>query len=471
MSKHKPILTILIIFLLVKLLYFTQYMVVLWDEAVYIGIGKHLYSLGNIGLFESIRPLFLPLMTGAIWKSGLDVIIYSKLLALIFSILYIYLTYLLAEEIFNKKIAILASILVAITPIFFFQSIFVMAGIPSTFFGLLAIYFFVKKKSLFLVGAIAALSFLTRFPQGLIFTSLLLLILLNSKNKIKDCLKLTSSFIIITLPYLIFNYMTQKNIFAPLLSASEHQSNIAHSVITQNPWSYLYNIFFYLIEAFQQNIFLILIILGVIYIIKKKHHFNIKIQSLFIPSILLLIYLTAIINKQPRFLLVLLPFFCIIASYAFVKSLKYIISFSKTKKRVFGSLLIILILATILTTTYKNYDTYGWRIDEETLFQKDFLKYFSDKDANCILTTDPVPVVYTDKKFIPYYNLIDQSLQTYIEHKNNCDYVIYSPDPFKCQFFGEECYTKREQLFNVISLERQQVFHNTYYGQNYYIFK
>ena len=35
-----------------------------WDSAVYLGMGKHIYSLGEVGLWESSRPLIWPLILG-----------------------------------------------------------------------------------------------------------------------------------------------------------------------------------------------------------------------------------------------------------------------------------------------------------------------------------------------------------------------------------------------------------------------
>lgn len=62
--RLKPIWWVLVFFVVAKLLFFTKFMVVLWDEAVYIGIGKFFLSLGSVGLFEPIRPIVLPLFLG-----------------------------------------------------------------------------------------------------------------------------------------------------------------------------------------------------------------------------------------------------------------------------------------------------------------------------------------------------------------------------------------------------------------------
>jgi hypothetical protein len=41
---------------------------VTWDESVYVGLGKYLYSNGASGIYEPFRPILLPLVLGALWK-------------------------------------------------------------------------------------------------------------------------------------------------------------------------------------------------------------------------------------------------------------------------------------------------------------------------------------------------------------------------------------------------------------------
>ena len=73
--KHirlKPIHWVLLVFSVVRLIHIlTKFHFILWDEAVYIGIGKFMFSYGSAGLFEIIRPLGLPLILGSLWSVGL----------------------------------------------------------------------------------------------------------------------------------------------------------------------------------------------------------------------------------------------------------------------------------------------------------------------------------------------------------------------------------------------------------------
>ncbi|MCH7516408.1 MAG: glycosyltransferase family 39 protein [Bacteroidetes bacterium] len=116
-----------------------------WDSSVYIGMGKYIYSAGNSGLYEASRPLVWHLILGFFWKLGFDVILFGKISVLLFGIGTIILTYLIAHELFDKKIALLSSLLLIFSPTFFLFNSVMLAGIPSAFFFLLGFYLFIKK--------------------------------------------------------------------------------------------------------------------------------------------------------------------------------------------------------------------------------------------------------------------------------------------------------------------------------------
>ena len=144
MIKNKKIFFILLLALLIRLFFLIfQYHDTWWDSAVYIGMGKYIFSNGSVGLWEPARPLIWPLFLGILWKLKLDVILFGRILLLFFSLGSIYLTYLIGKRIFNKKIALLAAALLSFTPTYLFYSTVLLSSIPSLFFGLLSVYFFI----------------------------------------------------------------------------------------------------------------------------------------------------------------------------------------------------------------------------------------------------------------------------------------------------------------------------------------
>ena len=78
-KRFNWIYVILFIYVMIYIIHLIQrYHFVLWDEAVYIGIGKYIWSAGNIGLWEEIRPLGLTFLFGAVWKLGFNPVIWDS---------------------------------------------------------------------------------------------------------------------------------------------------------------------------------------------------------------------------------------------------------------------------------------------------------------------------------------------------------------------------------------------------------
>ena len=71
---------IILLFLYIYFLHLDTNADLWWDSSVYIGMGKYIYSSGELGLYEASRPLIWPLILGFFWKLGLDVIFFGKLL-------------------------------------------------------------------------------------------------------------------------------------------------------------------------------------------------------------------------------------------------------------------------------------------------------------------------------------------------------------------------------------------------------
>jgi hypothetical protein len=84
-----------------------------------------------------------------------------------------------------------------------------------------------------------------------------------------------------------------------------------------------------------------------------------------------------------------------------------------------------------------------------------------------VLTTLPNPVAYSDIKFIPFYNNVDEAVLIYEKEKNNIDYILYSDEFYPC--FNDTCFKKRELLFE--SIKKNMMIFNLSYDQNYYVFE
>jgi len=438
---------ILIGFLLFKLNQLNYYHLAIWDESVYIGIGKYLYSGGEVGLLEDIRPIGLPLILGLLWKLGFNILKTGELVSILFGTGSIIMTYLVGKKLFNKKTGIICAVLLAFTPVFVYFSSFALTGIPSMFFSLIAIYSYLDKKY-FYSGIFSGISFLIRYPQGIIFGSL---IILSIKN-LKTTKKIIFGFLCIVIPLLIYNQIMYENFLQPFLSASAHQNNEVNSVIDSSILSKIYNLLYYAIELIKQNFLSLFFFISIFFYIKKKEKF------ILLP-ILYLLYFTLISNKQIRFSIVFLPLIYIFAINYLLEIIKKI----PLKHVLLISLICISLIYPLISIQKdtKLRGTYIPEIDDYYQFIKN--KQFQTK----ILSTDPTPVAYADINLIPAYSSVEDFNIEYQKYENNSA-IIYTTNYYPC--FNKKCNEQKINQIHKISKNRNLVYNESYFGQNYYIF-
>ena len=107
---------------------------VMWDESSFIAIGKFIYSSGQSGIWEDIRPPGLPLLLGFFWKVGLGNVFVYRAIGFLSALGVLFLTYLLGKEFMRPHFAALSAILVAFSPVFFLYSKIMMSDVISSFF-------------------------------------------------------------------------------------------------------------------------------------------------------------------------------------------------------------------------------------------------------------------------------------------------------------------------------------------------
>jgi hypothetical protein len=478
MIVNHPITFIVGIFIFVHILHLIyRYHFVLWDEAVYIGIGKYIWSLGNIGLWEAIRPLGFPLILGFFWKLGINQVFWGKIIEILFSTGCIYLVYSIANIIFNKRTAIIATLIFTITPVFFYNSLRLMTGIPSAFFILLTIYLFIRKKYL-ASGLATSLAFLFRYPGGLILIGCLGILILEfiltkkslvekTKKYLKNTMKYILGFLPIVISLFIFNYYMYGSILYPFIRASHHSGNLVHS--TQN---ILLNLFYYPFNLILQNHLLIISVIGIISIVytlyntlktnqNHKDITEIKNKSLILLSIIIfLAYFTYITNKQIRFSLLFLPLIAILAGHGIDLIINAIISIKtltpqKLLKIIPLLLIIMFSLYSVSFSLHNDYNQFNRFPVQKPPIVDEYYKFFPDGFNGTILTADPVHVAYSDIKMVPYYYSIEEGSAIYNKWTTNISLmkqvsaIVFIPTPFVC--FDIECEEKlRPDLFEAI---------------------
>lgn len=450
--KHKVFLLILLLLFIVKM--FSLFVVhdIWWDSSVYSGMGKYIFSFGEAGLWESSRPIIWPLFLGFFWKLGLDYILFGKLLAILFSLGILILTYLIAHDIFNKKVAIISSLFLALSQTFFLFNNILQTEIPSAFFVLLGFYFFVKKKYN-LSGLFLGIAFMTRFFQIFAFIPLILLLfylVVKKKESYRALFYFSLFFLIPVIPYFILNYFLYNDFFHPFLLQS--------FMTKYTGWVHHQPFDFYFINLLKENILVLFSLLALIFIFKKP---SLNKISLVLMFLFIFIPYNLAAQKEMRFLITMLPFLYILTSYGVL----YFVNILNKNKNLLLSLLLIIFL--ILSVPKLRFDRYEDNLD---VFY-DYVENIGVDDGLWI--SNPAFIAYSDKKaeliYYPVYN--SEKIDNLISNVGNAKHVLINTcDLLPCPLSDNSCAQKHINFIDLLKERFNMVLDTKHNSCDYYIF-
>lgn len=448
LKENKTVLLIILVFIFLYFFFFSSGL--WWDSAVYLGMGKSIFSSGNSGLWEASRPLVWPAVLGFIWKIGLSPVIFGKLIGIIFSIGCIYLTYLIGKECFNHKVALLASFFVAFTPVFFLESSKLLTGIPSTFFGLAAFYLFFKKRY-FYAGLFAGLAFMTRFLQLLIFIFLIVFLIFISvkKNLVKNLTFMFIGFCITVIPYLVLNLILYDNIIYPFL--------MQIFLTKYTGWQWWEPLSFYFINLIKQNFLVVFALIGGYLILRNKKRERMGLLAFFI---VFFIFYNLNVHKETRFIITFLPYLYLITAYGIF----YIIdSLGKKKFFLLWTVIIIWMLQIMPLIEIQHFD-------KDHIFYFDYIKSGDVSDGLWI--SNPVFIIESDKKAeLIYYPGFDSSrakeLQTEIL---DAKHILLRTCDIPCPPRDSNCPAEKGKFIDIIKSKFQKIYEKKEKDCEYYIF-
>src|SRR3989344_4816748 len=386
-STKQAIISVLLLSLAVRLFYLSLKHPLWWDSHIYIGMGKYLFSNGAMGIWESFRPLVHPIILGTFWKSGFNPIFSGKLLDLTFSLVAVYLTYLVGKKIFNRETGLIAALIFSLTPLFIMFTGLILTEPLAITLALSGVYLFLdgnKKWKLFLSGILLSLSFILGIKL------ILKLYPLNKEEvwgRVKQLITFSLGFGIVIIPYLLFNYYRYGNIFEPFLSGSQ--------IVTTSTWVYGSGITFYLTQFFFRNWIYLFFFVYLYYFIKEKHWKDTGKNVLMLSALLFLFYFTfQVPRKEVRYLVTVLPFLSVMVAYALIKIHYHLKSSSKPTLRpaAFIILCVLMTMIHIPTTLY---------FEKTPTFEQEILKIIADNNiTEPILTTDPALVSFADQEVV-----------------------------------------------------------------------
>lgn len=345
-----------------------------WDEAIYLMLSKSIVSKGNFGYFEDFRPVGWSFVLLPFYNVNNPIIMFS-VLSLIITILNLFLTYKIFDKIIGKLSALISLPLIFMYSSIYTNSIIGLSEHIAIFFALISLILYFKNHKITAV-IFSAFSFLSRFPFGLVFGSIIIteiisiltnffkirnqeknkkkktnfnkksyvkLNQINLKKQILSILLLILVFIIVISPYLIFMQVTRGSFLHPFIR-SVKVVNISGELDALPKGFYFKNLFF-------QVPILFLLPLSILLLKEKKK----EVFTILLISFLMLFYFSFSVDHKEMRYINLVVFLLIPLSVPSIKKLKAK-KISKHFKRDIISLVILLyLISLILEISFSSY--------------------------------------------------------------------------------------------------------------------
>ncbi len=288
-----------------------------WDETVYLSIADNIYAeheyVFNINDEEEFRaPVFPTMIAASYFLFGSSETV-ARLSVFAASLLFAFAVYYLGRKLYGVKIASSGALLAVAAPQFVFWSSKILSEATAVLFAaatLYVIYIVVeenRKKLYPLLGALFALSFLTKYPLGLLAVLFFAWALFRKKQKLFFCRQAVFgaiAFIVILTPWMYNSYDAYGSVFG----SASYNTYIVNDLHTGSPDMYAREFLPY------YGIIGALFLIGAAYSVLKK-----DMPGLFLASWFIIVFLAlsfAISEKQIRYLLIALPSIAILASRA-----------------------------------------------------------------------------------------------------------------------------------------------------------
>ncbi|MBC8500968.1 MAG: glycosyltransferase family 39 protein [Nanoarchaeota archaeon] len=445
----------LVIYFIIQLFGFKGFYSYGWDESVYMHMSDYIQSGGEIGLMETGRPVIFPIILIPFSQS----IFLLRLFILVLSIVTLWIFYLIGKKSLDSKLDWLFPALLAVFPFFFITSNSILSEIPTLFFHALCIYFFLNRKYT-LSGIFGSVAFLTRFQFGIYLPILFVAIFFFEKKN--NWFKHLSRYLLgvfVAIPLLFINvflfYKETSNFFLAMFYP--FISQLTESLVGY-AWFYKESVLFYPQHIFTWTFFSVFVLVGFAFLFYNKSKKNIFLAFLLIVSF---IYLIAYPQKVVRFLMLCVPWIVYFIAYGLIQTFKNI---EFDKKQLFIGLVLIILFANVLTTSYNRINEFHYAPKE---FYNEYLFALENKTEAKIIVA--FPMIKTKSKIdIGYYK---KGLSMYEKlNKEGYDYIFYSDHWFPCQEEDEKCHNFNKILGNYIHNNYDLYINYSLYGSDFLLY-
>jgi hypothetical protein len=374
------------------------------------------------------------LIIGAGWFFKINIVLFSRILTFLLSIVSIMLVFLVAKKIFSYRTAVFSAIIWSFSQIFFYLGFHEYTEIPAVTLALAAVLAFVCGRG-FIAGILLSLAFLMKFPAGTLLAVFVLCVLLQ-KNW-KRLLAVSAGFLVPAVPFFIFNQMMYGSILLPILEA--HRSIVqvvGCNILRYKPW---YQYFGWVIFDNVLNIFALW---GIAATLKNwKKQYVLPLFSVIIP----LAYFSLLHCRDYRYLVVFLPFVVLFSGKGIDAFVEWLENFKKIGKYAFPVAVIVVFAVSAVhgIIFYQHNELRNPDPAAERYYTWLETRHIDGE----IWSANPTVAAYTDQRINKiYYPVYGQETATdfnkYIEQNSerigailldNCGGgLICSPDDAKC---------------------------------------
>lgn len=238
---HLIILGVIVLALVVRLYFFflTQNQPLWWDESEYMLKGKSMFLGTPSTGWAAQREIVIPIIWGLLYKFVQSEFL-PRFLQIIVSLVTVFLTYVMGKEIYNKKIGIIASLIMSVNAIHLFFTVRLLIYHWPPLFFLLTFYCFwkgyVKKESkllLYLTPFVAAVGASIYSSVAFAGIAIFLYLLITEHFKFlkkKEIWMIGLIAFVSLLPYFIYSQLTYGNPIArfTLLQATAHNLDFSY---------------------------------------------------------------------------------------------------------------------------------------------------------------------------------------------------------------------------------------------------
>lgn len=393
-----------------------------WDEGVYLGLAKNLYSgkgyFINLGQ-ESFRPPFFPFLISVLWRLvGISEFSVRVLIGF-FAIFSVVLIYFFSKKLYGEEVAFWSALILSTSHMFLFYTFKILTETVFIFFSILSAFFyylaFEKDKRYFLMaGILMALSFLTRYPGMVLFAFYLVypLALPKGASIFKERLYWLGIvlFFVCLIPWF---WLNQVNYGSPIKALFVETQTVTGEWYV-GEWYYYFTHWFEMFGLI--GLFVVPgLIISLFKIKNKKHSF------ILVLTLISLLFFMLIPRKELRYLMHYLSFYVILFSIGLTELRKWFNS-----KRIIPIVAVFLCFLNFLAGVQMIfYDEEGGKALKEAGI---YLSKIAPESTT--IMTQNMPVIhYTSGRNVVYFPENESKLFDLIKEKNVSFIVLESREP------------------------------------------